>query len=200
MSRKRIHCAAWLRSLLVWLSGHVCWACLFWQVLKPFCSAAFVLSVTVAESHAGQWPLVSLGLPLALWKSWRALVRGLPCSGVKVKPLHKGDKVMRHQKPVTSYPFCKWLSLLFGLLYFCPYLLFRDDTVGELMVWFFFYMCCLLCMRCCRALLLACLVPRISFWSQQEILEDCIMKICSTSVWYDLIYCRSMVNGRPPWL
>lgn len=60
----------------------------------------------------------------------------MPCSGGKVKALHKGDEqVMRHQEPVTSCPFCKRLSLLKGLLYFCPYL-FCDDTVGELMVCF----------------------------------------------------------------
>lgn len=104
---------------------------------------------------------------------------------------------MRHQKPVTSYPFCKWLSLLLGLLYFCPYLLFRDDTVGELMVCFFLHV--LFIMHALLQGIAAGMLgsPHILLITA-GILEDCIMKICSTSVWYDLIYCRSMVNGRPP--
>lgn len=139
--------------------------------------------------------LVSLCLPLALWKSRRALVRGLPCSGGKVKPLHKGDEqVMRHQKPVTSCPFCKWLSLLKGLLYFCPYL-FCDDTVCELMV------CFLHGLFIMHALLQGIAgmfgSPHVLLITG-GILGDCIMKICSTSVWYDLIYCRPTVNTRPP--
>lgn len=175
------------------LTQCTCVACLFWQVAKPFCSAAFVHSCNCSREPCG---LANAGLLQALWKSQRSLVKDLPPSkGKVIWVCNETPENLRHPGLSVNGSLC------------CRPFVFL--SVPVFLRWWHFdpMFCCMDCSTCLfimhvflRAIAGVLCAPHILLIAAGA-LGDCIMKICSTSLlqWSDLLQaCGERI--RPPWL